>query len=457
MKRTHFAALIAFTAGVSLLVSSPAAAQRGQRGGPPVNLPDKPTAVSIPAVSAEITGPGPIYDSTPSLPQGRGLARYGYEAREYFISGSANGKPYKTRIMVRKPSNNRKFSGLVQVEAMHPSGAAHMFEFTSDYTMTSGNMAIEVVTNLTEPLAQNKERYKDLKVDPDQVSEILAQAGALIKQKKTGTPFAGLAIRKMVLLGTSATAAILVAYLPAHMVFRTPDMERIYDGFLPMSTGATVRAVDVPLIEVPTMTEVFGGNVSKRPDGDKPGDQFRIYEFAGMAHVDSRDSVRFKPDPCRNPISQFPEQAYMSVALRALLDWVDKGKVPPRAPRIMTETVDGRSVIAVDENGNAKGGIRNPYVDVPAAKFTVRNEAANPPIPNPSAWVAAHGQGAPAQMCGLAGYENVFSRDQLQKLYGNRKTYESRVRKDLDELEKAGWSLPVYRDTILGDAAKTAF
>ena len=111
----------------------------------------------------------------------------------------------------------------------------------------------------------------------------------------------------------------------------------------------------------------------------------------------------------------------------------------------------------MDENGNAKGGIRNPYVDVPAAKFAVRNEAANPPIPNPSAWVAGHGQGAPAQMCGLAGYETVYSKEQLQKLYGNRKTYESRVRKSLDELEKTGWSLPIYRDLILADAAKVNF
>src|SRR5262249_19213268 len=84
-------------------------AQRG--GGPPANLPDKPTAVSIPEVSAEITGPGAMFDSTPSLPAGKGIARYGYEAREYFISGTANGKPYRTRIVVRKPSSNGKFSG----------------------------------------------------------------------------------------------------------------------------------------------------------------------------------------------------------------------------------------------------------------------------------------------------------------------------------------------------------
>jgi hypothetical protein len=421
-----------------------------QRGGTPVNLPDKPTAVSIPSVSAEITGPGAMFDSTPSLPASENLAHFGYEAKEYFINGTANGKSYKTRMVVRKPSNNGKFSGLTVVEAMHPSGAAHMFEFTSKYTMSSGHMAVEAVTDLTEPLAQNKERYKDLKVDRDQVSEILAQVGALIKQSKADTPFAGLRTRKMVMLGTSATAAILIGYLPAHMVFRTPDMQRIYDGFLPMSTGATVRAIDVPLIEVPTMTEVIGGNVSKRADGDAEGDQFRIFEFAGMAHVDSRDSVRFKPDPCRYPVSQFPEQVYMSVALNHLFQWVDKGKLPPKAERIVSMT-------DLDENGNVKGGVRNPYVDVPVARFSVRNEAANPPIPNPSAWVAAHGQGAPAQMCVLAGYQTSYSKDQLQKLYGNKKTYQDRVKKRLAELEKTGWSLPVYRDSILADAAKVSF
>jgi hypothetical protein len=445
-----------FLFAIALLSST---ALIAQRGGAPVVLPDKPTAVSVPSVSQEVTGPGAMFDSTPSLPAGENLAHFGYEAKEFFINGTANGKPYATRIVVRKPANNSKFSGLTIVEAMHPSGAAHMFEFTSKYTMSSGHMAVEAVTNLTELLAQNRERYKDLKVDPDQVSEILAQVGALVKQAKAATPFAGLRTRKMVMLGTSATAAILVSYLPAHMVFRTPDMQRIYDGFLPMSTGANIRQIDVPLIEVPTMTEVVGGNVSTRADGSAPGDQFRIYEFAGMAHVDSRDSVRFKPDPCRFPVSQFPEQAYMSVALNHLLDWVDKGKVPPIAERIVfdRDTANDGSPMALDENGNAKGGIRNPYVDVPAAKFSVRNEAANPAIPNPSAWVAAHGQGAPAQMCGLAGYQTNYSKEQLLKLYGNKKTYQNRLKKRLDELEKAGWSLPIYRESILADAAKVSF
>jgi len=140
----------------------------------------------------------------------------------------------------------------------------------------------------------------------------------------------------------------------------------------------------------------------------------------------------------------------MSVALRNLLDWVDKGKVPPRAERM-------GAIAAVDANGNVMGGIRNPYVDVPVAKFNVRNEAANPPIPNPSAWVAAHGASAPGQMCGLAGYQTNYSKEQLQKLYGNKKAFQDRVKKNVAELEKTGWSLPVYRDSILADAAKVSF
>jgi hypothetical protein len=42
-------------------------------------------------------------------------------------------------------------------------------------------------------------------------------------------------------------------------------------------------------------------------------------------------------------------------------------------------------------------------------------------------------------------------------LYGDKRQYRSKVEKRLAELEKAGWSLPVYREMILGDAAKVEF
>ena len=134
------------------------------------------------------------------------------------------------------PSERARFSGLVLVESMHGSGAAHMFEYTSIYTMASGHAAVEVVTTQTpgELTKLNEARYKEMAVVNGQASDILAQAGALIR---SGSPLGGAVPRKMVLAGTSQTAGILIGYLPAHMVYRTPQMQRIYDGFMPTSNG----------------------------------------------------------------------------------------------------------------------------------------------------------------------------------------------------------------------------
>jgi hypothetical protein len=432
---------------------------RGQGRGaqaPAANLPQTPTAVALPAMSAEVTGPGPIFDSVPSLPPGRGLAHYGYEAREYFVSGTANGQPYKTRIVVRKPADAARFSGLVLVESMHGSGAAHMFEYTSIYTMSSGHAAVEILTtNPMQFVQHNEPRYRDLQLGNGQTSEILAQVGSLIR---TGTPLGGATVRKMVLSGTSMTAGVLINYLPAHLVYRTPQMDRIFDGFMPTSNGATIQEIDVPLIHLPTMHEV-SGNITRRQDGDEPGKQYRLYEFSGIAHIDTRDSVRLKPNPCTQPLSTFPVQAYMSVGLHHLFAWVDKGTVPPRADRIWldrNEHNDG-SPMVLDEHGNPRGGIRNPYVDVPTVKYGIRPPAATPLIANPSAYIAARGEAAANQMCNLGSYQIAFSQQKLKDLYRNKRNYVGLVEKRLSELERAGWSLPVYRELILGDAAKIDF
>jgi hypothetical protein len=437
-------------------------AQGRRGGGPPQasNLPTSPVTTPLPTVSAEVTGPGRMFESLMELNAGDDMAAFKYQTKEYFVSGTANGQPYKTRILVRKPSDNSKFSGLVLAESMHPSGNAWMFHFTHRYSMTSGHIGLDILTSTQVPFVEyNQERYKDLQVGQGQATEILAQVGALIKSKQSSNPLAGLPLRKMILAGTSASAGVLVNYLPGHMVLRLPDMKPVYDGFLPTSNGATIREIDVPLVQVPTMTEVSGGNATPRQDGDEPGNQFRVYEFAGMAHIDSRDAAAYYPDPCKYPISRFPMAAYMSVALDHLWQWVDKGTVPPRADRMLVDrsVANDGSLMALDEHGNARGGIRNPYVDVPTKKIGVRNEGSVPPIPNAHPFVAVRGEAAQNQLCGLAGYEIAMTQAELKKLYKDRKEYQARVVRSLDELTRQGWSLPVYRDVILGDAAKVSF
>jgi hypothetical protein len=380
--------------------------------------------------------------------------------KEYFVSGTANGQPYKTRIVIRRPSDNNKFSGLILAESMHPSGNPWMFHFTHTYSMTEGHIGLEILTSATQGFTQfNQERYKDLSVGNGQAGEIIAQVGALIKSARPDNPLAGLPIRKMILTGSSASAGVVVNYLPTHMVQRLADMKPIYDGFMPTSNGANLRMIDVPMIQVPTMREVFEGNGPTRRDGDTPGNQFRIFEFAGMAHIDSRDAVAYYPDPCKLPISRFPLAAYMSVALNHLWQWLDKGTVPPHADRFYVDfnTDKDGSLLALDEAGNVKGGIRNPYVDVPTAKFGVPNSGAEPPIKNPHPFIAARGEAAQNQLCGLANYQIDFDQAQLKKLYKDRKTYQARVQQRYDELMKEGWALPVYRSVVLDDAAKVVF
>jgi hypothetical protein len=213
------------------------------------------------------------------------------------------------------------------------------------------------------------------------------------------------------------------------------------------------------MIQVPTMTEVMSGTATARQDGDAPGDQFRVYEFAGMAHIDSRDAAAYYPNPCKLPISRFPMAAYMSVALDHLWKWVDKGTVPPKADRILVDrnVANDGSVMSLDEWGNARGGIRNPYVDVPVKKYGVRNEGAVPPIPNAHPFVAVRGEAAQNQLCGLAGYESALTAAQMKSLHRDAKTYQAKVARRVDELTRQGWSLPVYRDLILADAAAVQF
>jgi len=416
----------------------------GGKGAPQAPLPTEPTAVPLPTLSAKITGPGPMYDSAVSQWPGRDVNFYKYDTDEYFVSGTANGKPYKTRLVIRKPSNNAKFSGFVLAESMHPAGNAHAFEYTSVYLMDSGHIAAEILTSgPAQPLATNRERYADLTMSGDQVNEILAQVGALIKSKSG--PLAGLTVRKMVLFGTSASSAVLTNYLPAHMVYRTPDMQRIYDGFLPTSNGSVIQAVDVPLIQIPTQHE-YENIGTTRQDGDAPGDQYRDFEFAGMGHLDSRNNQKRLPQSaCVNPLSNFPEEAYISVGLYHLLRWVDQGILPPKADRVLIDRnrVNDGSLMALDEHGNAKGGIRNPYVDLPVAKYTARN------TPSPT--------GGNALLCGLSVYTTAIPKADLKKMYGSKDSYVKKVDARLKELEKAGWSLPVYHDLILADARAMEF
>jgi len=450
---------------------------RGGRGAQATPAePVKQVVAPIPS-AIEGTGPGEFFETfmddhddakNTNIPANDIYTKFDYEAKEYFVSGeTSGGMPYKTRIVIRKPKDTARFNGLILAESMHPSGNPWVFHFTQVYAMSNGVIGLEILTSTPAGLAAaNEARYKELVVPNGAANDILAQVGALIKSDHKDNPLGGLIVRKMILAGSSASAGVAQNYLTnAHMALRLAGLKPIYDGFLPTSANGFIPAIDVPTILVPTMRETFNGNGTVQPDNDK----LRVYEFAGMAHIDSRVAGGYYPDPCKYPISRYPMGAEMAVALDKLFAWVDKGAAPPHADRFYVDfnpdnklqlDRDKGSLLALDEFGNVKGGIRNTYVDVPVKSFHVPNEGADPRIANPNHFIAArriNGQDPDAQLCGLGNFEVALSKEQLKKLYKNPKDYYSKVAQRYTELVKAGWTLPVYREMVLAEAARVTF
>ena len=449
---------------------------RGGRGAQAPAAPVKQVVTPLPT-AVEVTGPGEFFETfmdnyddvkKTNTPPKDAYAKFNYEVKEYFIAGTTTGgMPYKTRIVIRKPKDNAKFNGLILAESMHPSGNPWVFHFTQTYAMTTGVIGLEVLTSTPAGLAEaNAARYKELVVPNGAANDILAQAGALIKSDRKDNPLNGLKVRKMILAGSSASAGVAQQYLTnAHMAQRLADMKPIYDGFMPTSANGQIPVIDVPTILVPTMRETFSGNGTTQPDNDK----LRVYEFAGMAHIDSRVAGQYYPDPCKYPISRYPLGAEMAVALDKLFAWVDKGVMPPHADRVYLDfnpdnkpkiDHDKGVLLALDEFGNVKGGIRSTYVDVPVRSYHVPNEASTPRIPNPNHFIAerrTNGQDPDAQLCGLGNFEAALSKDQLKKLYKNPKDYYNKVSQRYDELVKEGWALPVYKEMVLAEASHVTF
>jgi hypothetical protein len=405
----------------------------------------------VPAISGPVAGPGPMYPNPPVnvVPTAVKVEDFPYITEEHFVSGTANGAPYTTRIIVRRPRNTSAFSGTVVAEALHAGGRSLVFEWSRQSILTRNHMFVEIVhsaANVNLLKMFNADRYASLNIAMGQTNEVIAQAGRLIKSK-TG-PFGSYDVRRATLMGTSASSGTVRTYLAAHPTLRMPDEKPIFDGFLLTSTNGNtpLPIVDVPMIQMPTQTEVVTwaeqGIAYRRPDSDDPGNRFRLYEVAGMPHNNSRDSPAFQSDPCTLPVTDFPAGAFTALALNHLIAWIANGTTPPRAPYIaVDQDVKGDgSHLALDEQGNAKGGIRNVWVDVPVATHGVMGKGKTT---------------ATDRLCLLAGTEVPLAEARLRQLYRGKDDYVIRVERRLKELIAEGWFLSEYADMVRADA-KTA-
>src|SRR5579871_6410853 len=274
--------------------------------------------VPVPTVEGPITGPGDFQPAHRALPAGTNPADFGYIQEEFFISGTAAGQPYKTRILVTRPPTPSQFSGVVAGEVMHSSGNSLLFQFMRESLMLRRHIHVDIdaqKANVDTTLKGfNAARYASLNIpSAGQVNEIIAQAGALLKSNAAGSPLAGYRVRAITLMGTSQSSGVVRSYLPTSLSLRMADGSSVYDGFFVSSTlgNTPMPIVDVPMVQMPTQTEVTsaantGAVGYRRPDSDDPANRFRIYEVAAQSHNDSRENALYDPNPCTKPLSDFP-------------------------------------------------------------------------------------------------------------------------------------------------------
>jgi hypothetical protein len=186
-----------------------------------------------------------------------------------------------------------------------------------------------------------------------------------------------------------------------------------------------------------------GGDYGIREDSDAPNDRFREYQIVASSHVPTRglsDPRVLIPTLDQGAgadehLSQFPSAPIYKAAMTHLVDWVVKGVVPPRAARI--EMLNGEFVR--DEFGNAKGGIRSPYVDVPTVRYI-----ASAPDPD--------GKNRVRRMLGL---QEPFPQEKLESLYKTRENYLQLFDQGIDRMVAGGWLLAEDAPKLKEEEART--
>jgi hypothetical protein len=420
---------------------------------------------------------GPI----PNGPNSRAYSRImgppeGYVEEEFFVSCYVQGKAYKTIAHVVRPADPRTASGLLIVEPWHPGNNWTIFNSMKDYIVRKHDSAMVVITDpsvLTRFVKpSNEKRYASLFLPNLPLMwlepEVLAQVGALARMGG----FPNLVIRHEILSGHSYTGAETREYIVKEGKKARLNGKSIYDGFFVsqpevLLVHKPLPDIEVPVVEVQGERELivdFYRDKGKLPYRRPDGPLYRLYEVPGMSHISTRrhegaNNARDRgikhdasepayTDPrtwnCeyRN-LSPFPMNEVKYALLDNLVRWIDKGIPAPHALRIKTKTgKNGKLRIERDQFGNALGGVRTVYFDVPIATYRA---VAGPRPKNPN-----------DQRCDWVGSYTPFSHERLLKLYPTHEDYFRKFNSRLESLVKEHWYLPEDAKELRAEAALAA-
>ncbi len=441
---------------------------------------------------ATFNGPvtvGHVIEPETALPTD--LAAHGYVEQEFFASGTAHAftatstpsdgqwtiEPtaaagYRTRILVRRPSNPAHFSGTVVVEWLNESAgeSAPDWDYLNPELMEAGDawvgvsaqaLGVEGGTPIlgssvagvgTGLIQQEPQRYGSLHHPGDQYAlDMFDQIGLGLRSGRSSV-LGPLRLRHIVAVGESQSAFYLTTFADTLQPLSHP-----FDGIFIHSRGgggaglsgsSVTSSLDsdlrirtdlhVPVFMFETQTDLIelGYAAAQQPNTR----YIRTWEVAGTSHADEYlvgSSVATLLG-CHTAINTGPQHVVVQAAFAAFTRWVVHGTPPPSPSRFQLES-QHPAELALDRNGNVIGGVRTPAVDVPVSTLS---------------GVAAPGSSV---ICSLFGSTVPFPQQMLVSLYGTKAHYLSKFTADLDRAIAQGYLLPSERSALLAQARQVQF
>jgi hypothetical protein len=392
--------------------------------------------------------------------------------------------PYVTRMMVTRPRDNAKFSGRVLAYTFHNLFLNTMVE---PNFLRNGDAIVAVegcsgsrygpneqqrggIVNLQE---FNLDRYRDLhlvyanplvwpNLQPGRLGEgmktwkvgdsgvigaaqlqeqergyaqapdIMSQMAHALKLNNPALPFDG-KVRRLVSYAASGGSTFLTRYIDYHHdAARLPDGRPAFDGFM-VAVGILphTRPKDSVLTYILSEGDTEVNLSWREPDpADTDNPRFRVYQVPGTGHIMSASLPGQEVNPAdrKTPegVHYYDKQnkPILWGVWQNMFDWIEHGKPMPKTARI---TMDNNAPdhIARDKNGNALGGLRTPWMEVPDGTYIGRLEG----------------------NLLRAGYR-PFSEDKMRQLYGSRENYVRLIGRQVDRLVREGWVMAQDADLM---------
>ena len=396
------------------------------------------------------TGPGSSIFIAADVPGARlsiPLTPYGYVEEEYFVKGTAAAYthspsgpnvlrakfPYTTRIIVRRPADPKRFSGVVHFEPIHPTqGYVGHWMVLDRYLMSRGDVYVAAGvgdadkgwsgsphnSNESAPVGSHSvtkwfdpQRYSALQWPEEEGIryEVMADIGRKLRGDDKDNPLRGMSVKAMLVGGWSYTGSIQRVFINEgfHDRARLANGRPVFDGYLvgvssqwndpgylplyndepfvPVGDARrNLKKTDARVIEFLTESEVDLGTGPQAADSDERLGGHRLYELGGVIHVanlaDPTLSEREEPAVTQllqrgYPLKQVPVEPVFSCPI-AQSDIPEGAFVRAAVDNLRRWVLEGKAppraeTLALNGKKLARDEVGNPKGGIRAAEFVV--------------------------------------------------------------------------------------